>query len=208
MRTIGDLFRESRAKKNVNYHFLEQKTKIKSEFIRAIEAENWSKLPDFPVLQGFVKNIASALDVNPELALALLKRDYPPKKVEVNPKPDVASKFTWSPRLTFFLAVFVVMILMGGYLVFQYKSFIRPPLLSLSSPQEGALITENFVEIEGTTNPQATVIVNNQPLLVEEDGSFKEKLPVASTTENVVVTATSRSGKETIITRTIHVEEQ
>lgn len=64
MKTVGQAIANVRKKKGITVADLSQKTKIKPEFIKAIEAESWSKLPEFPVVCGFVKNISSYLDMN------------------------------------------------------------------------------------------------------------------------------------------------
>ena len=108
MRTVGKFIKEARVKKRHSRVGLEKVTKIKREFIKAIEEENWEKLPEFPVVAGFVKNIVGVLKIDQKQAVALLRRDYPPKKLAINPKPYVSDRFTWSPRLTFLAAVAVV----------------------------------------------------------------------------------------------------
>src|SRR3989344_7090733 len=108
MKTIGQAIKETRVKKNISFSKLAAITKIKKEFIQAIEKENWQLLPEYPVVTGFVKNIAQALGLNRKGIVALLRRDYPPKELTINPKPDVAREFVWSPKLTFFAGIALV----------------------------------------------------------------------------------------------------
>jgi len=94
--------KDGRAKKRYSRERVAKATKIKLEFIEAIEKEDWERLPEFPAILGFVKSVAEVLKLSKRQVAALLRRDYPPKVLPVNPKPDVSAKFTWSPRLTFF----------------------------------------------------------------------------------------------------------
>lgn len=203
MRTIGQFLKEARVKKKFSPSDVEDRTKIKRSFIEAIEKEYWSKLPEYPVLQGFVRNIASCVGVDKDQALALLRRDYPPKSLRINPKPDVTSKFLWSPRLTFITGVFIVTIAIIGYLIYQYINFVRPPRLIVNQPKEGVVVSEDKIEVKGITNPDATVTVNNQPVLVEDGGEFSAEVEIFEGTSELVITAKSRSGKETVIHRKI-----
>jgi hypothetical protein len=50
------------------------------------------------------------------------------------------------------------------------------------------------------------VIVNLQPALVKEDGSFQTVIKINEDTNKIDVTATSRAGKKTSVTRTIRPE--
>lgn len=206
MKSIGQAVKEARLKKKLSYQKLENITKIRKEFIKAIERQDWNSLPEFPVLSGFVKNIASALQINSRFLLALLRRDYPPKDLRINPKPQLRKEFRWSPRLTFILGVAIVTVIIFGYLVFQYISFISPPRLFLETPNEGQVITKNLVTVSGTTDPEATIKVNNQPALVEQNGYFTTEIEIFEGTVEIVVVAKSRSGKETVIKRKIKPE--
>lgn len=209
MKTIGQLLKDARLKKNYSKHHLEGKTKIKREFIDAIEEQKWNLLPEYPVVYGFVKSIASALDINPEQAIAFLRRDYPPEDTEVakvNPKPDVSTKFVWTPKLTFLTGSAMVLLIVFSYLVLQYIKFTKPPLLDVLRPTEYQVITQNTLQVEGKTNESSTVKINNQPVLIEDDGSFVAQIEVNENTGVIEISATSRSGKSTIIRRNIKVE--
>jgi cytoskeletal protein RodZ len=206
MNTIGSLLKDARVKKRFSLARLESETKIKKDFIKALEEENWKELPDYPVVIGFVKNITAYLGVGERSAVALLRRDYPPQKLSINPKPDVSKQFIWSPRLTFLVGVGIVVALILGYLGFQYAGFISPPPLSVEQPQENQTVSSPNLVVSGKTNPEATVKANNQPILVNQDGSFSAEVEVFKGTSEIVVIATSRSGKETTIRRNIKPE--
>ena len=107
MKTIGTLIHQTRKRKKYSLEFVEKKTRIKKEFIRLIEKEKWDELPEYPVLLGFVKTLAGFLQLNEKQVLALLRRDYPPRKVNINPKPDVEKRFSFTPRLTFFVGILI-----------------------------------------------------------------------------------------------------
>jgi cytoskeletal protein RodZ len=205
MQTIGEYIKSTRDKKRLSIKAVEKGTKIKSEFISAIEKEDWEKLPEYPVVVGFVKNIATYLSEDPEKAAALLRRDYPPKKLEVNPKPDISKKFVWSPKITFAIAVSIVIILILSYLGFQYVQFIKPPTLEISSPSKAQVVTQKDLVVEGVTDMDASIIVNNQPVIVDDEGYFTAEIEVVENTKEIIITARSRSGKETIEIRQIEV---
>jgi len=206
MRTIGKFLHDARVQKRYSKSKLEDDTKIKSGFIDALENENWDKLPEYPVLQGFVGSISESLDLDKKQAIAMLRRDYPPKVLSINPKPDVSEKFAWSPKLTFLLGVFIISLMVLGYLLFQYISFITPPTLSIDSPSDGQVVRNVSLKVAGIVDKDATVLVNNQPAFLDEQGSFSATIEVFNGTEEIIIKATSRSGKETVIRRKIDVQ--
>lgn len=203
MKTASEVIKEVRLRKKISLSKVEDETKIKKEFLQALEEEDWSKLPEFPVLTGFVKNIAAFLGINQNRLIAMLRRDYPPKKLNINPKPDVSEKFVWTPKLTFYVLTATIVVFILGYLVFQYSRFVRPPALLITVPEEGMVVKDPQVKIIGRTDPDTAVKVNNQPIFVNEDGTFSAEIAIYQGTTEVVIVATSRTGKESLIRRTI-----
>ncbi|MCX6705721.1 MAG: helix-turn-helix domain-containing protein [Candidatus Woesebacteria bacterium] len=203
MKTVGDILKLARIKKRYSLKKVERETKIKKEFIEAIEGGNWKALPDLPVVSGFVKNLASFLEIDVKMVHATLKRDYPPRGLLINPKPDVGGKFTWTPKYSFLLGIVIIIVMLLGYLGFQFIKFNSPPALEVTSPQENFIATSNKVDVSGKTDPDATVKINNQLVLVGSDGAFNGQVEIFEGTKEIVITATNRSKKETTIVRKI-----
>lgn len=206
MKSVGVYLREARLNKNFSISHLEGITKIKREFIEAIERQQWEKLPAFSVVTGFVKNISKALELDEKQVTAFLRRDYPPQEVRISPKPDVSTKFFWTPKLTFIVGILIVFSVILGYLGYEYINFISPPKLEVTSPKEGQTVTRQFFNVEGSVNGGATITVNNQQATVGNDGKFESQIEVSKDLKEVKVVATSRSGKTTEVHRTIKVE--
>lgn len=199
MKTIGETLKEARIAKKYSLDDLSEETKIKKEFLRFIEANRWEKLPASTVVSGFVKNMASSLNLSRDKVMAMYRRDYPPRMGMINPKPDVEKRVGWSPRLTFFLGVGAVVLLVAGYLGFQYYKFSRPPKLTVVSPKQGETVREERLRVIGETDMEATVSVNNQPVYLDEEGKFSEEIEVNEDMKAVKVKAVSRAGKETVV---------
>ena len=206
MKTVGEALKEARAQKKLSLASLEKATKIKKIFLEAIEKQDWASLPDYAIVLGFVRNIAIELGLDPEKIIAILRRDYPPKKLLVNPKPDVSKKFVWSPKLTFLVGIVLVGLAFFGYLVFEYVSFSRPPKLEVYSPEENQVITQNKLEVRGKTDSDVTISINNQPSLVDDEGAFTTEIEVSKETNEILIKAKSRSGKTVEFIRKIKVE--
>lgn len=206
MKTIGEVVKDARVRKKYSLKRLEEITKIKSDFIEAIEKESWKDLPNFSTTLGFVKSIAGTLGISERSAVAIFKRDYPPRVQSVNPKPDAVTKLSWSPKLTFALGVGIALLLILGYLGIQYSQFISPPSLKVEAPKDGQVVEGKYVVVSGTTDTDAKIIVNNQAVLVTPDGKFLVGLDIVPETTEIEIRAIGRSGKETVVKRKISVE--
>lgn len=206
MKTIGDYLKEARVRKKYSIKHLEEITKIKASFIEDIEKENWKVLPNFSTTLGFVKSMAGALNVDVNTAVAVFKRDYIPKAQQINPKPDVGGKFVWSPKLTFGVGIGIVLIIILGYLGIQYKNFVSAPSLIVDTPKDNDVVSGKYVVVSGNTETDAKIVINNQPVLVDQDGKFLVGLEINKETKEINIIATSRSGKITEVKRSITVE--
>lgn len=197
MLTIGQILKEARLRKKVSLSTIEKNTKIKKNFILLIEKNDWDNLPEYPVVSGFVKNLAVFLDLSPQNAIAFLRRDYPPKKLSINPKPDIESKFVWSPKLTFALGIAVVTLLVLGYLGLEYQKFLKPPEIEIVSPKINQIVLEDKVKVEGKTTTDVTLTINNQPIILDQEGNFVTEILITKDTKSLIFKAISRSGKVT-----------
>lgn len=206
MNTIGKLLKDARLAKRYSLTKMENITRIRRDFIESIEEERWDKLPAFTTILGFAKSLSTALEVDPIMAVAVLKRDYPPKKLFINPKPDVSAKFIWSPKLTFLVGAGIALSLIFGYLIFQYARFISPPKITIMSPKEGEIVSGRSVYVIGLTETDAKILINGQPVIVDDNGKFSVDLGITGDTKEIVVKSISRSGKESTQSRRITVE--
>src|SRR6185436_16028009 len=115
MISCGNYFHEARIGRELSLSDVEQKTKIRHEFVNNIELQKWDKLPEYPVLLGFIKNLSRFYEMDENKAIALFRRDYPPQKnMFISPKAIEKKEFSWNPRLTFVLGIATILLIVGG----------------------------------------------------------------------------------------------
>ncbi|SRR5258708_931305 len=210
MKTVGNLLKEARLGKGYTRADLSEETKIKSTFIEAIEKGEWNDLPDFEIVSGFVKSMSHFLDIDERQTVSTLRRDYPPQliqspKFKVQENKNINRRFVWGPRLTFLVGVCAVILIVLGYLGFQYRKFNSPPYLRVDIPTDGQVVTNSSFTVIGKTDPDATVTIDNQSALLNDQGEFSTQIDVSKNTNEIDVVARSRSGKTTVIKRRIRV---
>lgn len=69
MDSIGDFFRQVRETKGLTVDEVASKTRIRADFVRAIEEGNYARLPDQVFARGFVRSYARSLGLDEEDAL-------------------------------------------------------------------------------------------------------------------------------------------
>jgi cytoskeleton protein RodZ len=86
---IGNTLREARLAQEIELGEVEQATKIRARFLRAIENEEWDVLPGHAYVRGFLRTYAEYLGLDPDPLLELLERQSQPAADEIPPEPVV-----------------------------------------------------------------------------------------------------------------------
>jgi cytoskeletal protein RodZ len=86
---IGDTLREARVRQRVNIEELEQSTKIRAKYLRALENEEFGLLPGPTYVKSFLRTYAEKLGLDPQLLVEEYRAQYePPEPVEFQPLPS------------------------------------------------------------------------------------------------------------------------
>ncbi|OGG14960.1 hypothetical protein A2875_03305 [Candidatus Gottesmanbacteria bacterium RIFCSPHIGHO2_01_FULL_46_14] len=208
MKTVGSIFREAREKKHLTLEHVERATKIRKKFLSDIERDDYENLPSAAYAKGFVKNYSDFLGLDAASVLAYFRRQTEEvSKISLLPKKDDATLAPAPLRMTpgrfLALLVAVLVVIFIGYLMLQYRTIQLPPTVSLESPKENLISPERRIEVLGTTDPDATVTINELSVLVRSDGNFFDQVMLEPGVNKITVTATSRFGKVSTITRDV-----
>ena len=212
MRTVGQILRDKREEKLYSLEDIEKNTKIRKELLERLEKDDYEALPPVTFIQGFIKNYAKFLGLDAEKLLAIFRRDFeskkhPPQILESFANPLKSKKFFLTPSKV--LGVVVVLIVMGffAYLWVEYRGFVGAPNLAVNKPQDQQTVEIPSIEVEGKTDPEVKVMVNNQEIAVDGSGHFQEEVKLSATINNITVTATSKFGQTAKIERTVFVKK-
>lgn len=125
MRSVGEILRTIREKRNISLDEVAGATKIKKEFLEAIEKNDFQKISSEVITKGFIKNYAEFLGLSPESVLSVFKRDF--VKNSNQPRVFLKPDFVWTPKLTLVAIIVVFSFLIGAYLIRQYLSLANTP---------------------------------------------------------------------------------
>jgi cytoskeletal protein RodZ len=197
--TLPEYLKDARASSSYELYNLSRVTNISHQFLDALEKGLYHKLPADVYVFGFLRKLADIYDADPEALIEQYKsekkiyseknrapvyKNYMPSKISITPKTITVS----------LLAFFVVFVL--GYLIYQVQSINKPPFIKISSPEDGARITNSSLLIIGQTSPSANLTINEQQVFVDSEGNFKQ--PVSISPGEKILTFVSRNtfGKE------------
>lgn len=205
---LEELLKEARVQKKVTIEQAAVATKIKPQFLQALEKGAYNELPSPAYARGFVKNYAEYLGLPKTLISPLFKRDFDEKKA-MKVLPDGMVKQDSFPVSRINLRKVVIgvfgLLLLIGLLLFQTRGIFFPPSVSISSPKEGDTVPQEFV-VKGKTDSNATITINNESIFVENNGVFEKKITLFPGETSITVKAKNRLGKESTVQRSIIVK--
>lgn len=208
MKTAGDLLKDKRLLKELTLEDVSAKTKIKIEYLEAIENSDFAKLPSSTFAKGFLRNYASFLYLNPDTIVAMFRRDFTEnKKGEIIPRGMVAPVGSKPRFVTVSLILTSIATLVFlGFLGFQLISWWSLPKLKLLQPQNGDTYGEK-VTIKGVADTDASVSINGQKVILDQNGQFSLDLILSAGTQSVLVESTNRRGQSTSLSRTFTISK-
>lgn len=206
------MLKETREAKLYTLDEVEKHIKIRKEMLTALEEDNYSKLPPLTFIQGFVKNYGRFLGLDADKLMAILRRDYeaskhPPQVLESFSKPLTKKRILITPSRL--IGVMVTIIILGffAYLWFEYRQFVGAPKLDITSPVQGQTVEMTSIFIEGSTDPETHVTVNEQEIGIDSNGNFKEEIKLSSSVNTITIVATSKFGQSSKVERTVYIKK-
>ncbi len=208
---IGEILQEEREKKHFSREDFAAQTRIRLEYLTALENNEFSSLPAATFVKGYIKTYARELGFEYQPLIALLRRDYKEStKGTLVPrefiKPMLKRQTTISNITLLMVALIAVFLVLIGYVGVQWYNLQKPPLLVLSSPKDAQSVS-GTVLVKGRTSPDAIVAVNDQPVATQVDGVFETTLSFETQgVATVLVTVTDARGKTTQKQSTVYVQ--
>lgn len=211
MRTVGQILKEAREERYYSLEEVGKATKIRKELLEALENDEFDKLPPVAFIQGFIKNYAQFLGLGSEKLLAIFRRGYESRRqkgeiLEAFSNP-INDRVKLTPGRVLSLAVILMILSFLTYLWWQYKSLVGVPRLEVLAPKDQQVVENATMVVEGKTDPEAKIYVNNQEIDVAETGQFKEEIKLSEQVNKIKVEATSRFNQKNIIERTVYLKK-
>ena len=209
--TLGEKLKKFRDERRVSLSDISRLTKIPLKYLEYLDKGIYEKLPADVYVKGFLKNYAELLGVDEHILIRLFEKEKGINKNlrekngkgEEKKKPVNISSFVVTPKVIATSAILFLILIGVVYLYREFGSFSNNPRLVILSPEKNYSTNGNSVVIEGVTDTDGKIFINNQPVLVDENGKFRENLTVQSGTSAINVRAVNKFEKETLETLTI-----
>jgi cytoskeletal protein RodZ len=196
MKTVGQIIRSARQKRGLSVDQLSSLTKIDSKYIEALELDDYSKLPSETFAKGFIRNLSTRLDLNPNELVAIFRRDFRlPEQPIVSKRRNRMSLPDNTTQIMPFVLGGVAFVV---YLIFQFRAIVTPPKLSIIRPESGSVLVSPF-EIEGDTSVDSTVSINEETKVKPDtSGHFVVRLNLSIGETIIEIKTVNRFSRSTI----------
>ncbi len=210
MRTVGEVLRQQRHNLNQNLTDLAKRLKVKSEYLAALEKDDYQVIPGgAPIITGILVNYSQVLGLDPVKMSAIFRRDYVAGPKLILPPEELDKKvFSWTPAHTVGIIILIIAILVG---VFYYsRSFFLggPPMLDLDSPKEGETVVGLRVVVKGKVKRGDVVAINGEKVLLSANSFFETEFDCRPGENLILVEASNPQGEKAQLTRKFTCQEE
>jgi hypothetical protein len=206
--TLGEKLQKIRGDKRISLNEISRVTKIQLTYLEYLEAGDYDKLPAEVYVKGFLRSYADFFGIDEKIFLKLYKREREIKNnlknnnnknrlVEIS-KPINISPFVFTPK-KIFLFIITIIVLGGIFLLYkEIDSFASAPSLLILNPQNNTETESNSIYIEGVTDKETRLFINDQTILVNDDGRFRENVILQKGLNVINIKAINKFDKETL----------
>lgn len=204
--TLGEALRIVREEMQLSLAELASRSGVRATYVEAIEAGRYDQTPGRTYVRGFLRSIAQALELSPDVVIARFDADPVGAMPSTTPAPATRPlpqhQLSYrSIRLITFAGIILATL---TYFGFQVRGILAPPPLVVDEPTTDIAVTEPRITIRGTTEPEVTVQVNGQAVQVDRVGHFEETIDLQAGVNTLTVTAArKRSQTATVIRRVL-----
>lgn len=206
-KSLPEIIRAERLKHRFTLEELSLKTQISLRYLEALEQGHYYLLPGEVYTKQFIKKLAKLFHFKENALFSVFQ-----KEKQSQPPLISFNQLTSNQRLTSSWSSpktirngFIILILTAFtcYFALEVKNIFTPPFLEIKSPQSQTITTNSSIEIRGQTQPETTIMINQQEILQEADGSFNQTVDLTIGLNVFKISASRKHSKASVVTLSI-----
>ena len=209
IKSLGARLREAREKLGFSLQKVEKEIGISQKYLLSLEEDEYSSLPADVYVKGYLIRYANFLHLDPQEIVECYQKEKTlgvsqAKNKFITPQKSGGKIFKKiTPRTIFlFLGISIVFF----YLLFAFVNLMRPPKITIISPEDNLISNQTQIKIEGKVEPETEVKINDEPIETLVDGHFSKTLELSRGINFIKISAKKKHSRERIIFRKIIVE--
>ncbi|EKD47482.1 MAG: DNA-binding protein [uncultured bacterium] len=210
--SLAKKLRALRRGKAVTLDMMERHTHIQRKYLEALEQGRFECLPEPLYARNFIRAYARALEADESYFLELYEEecgvcDLIGPMCSPRQKVDRKRFIIWN-QMVRYSALACLLLLIFGYIGWQVFSIIQPPSIVLLSPATDVLIHEARLSVYGIVEGEASVFINGEPIVVNEDFTFDASVDLREGMNILVIEAERRYSRRAVIERSVVFDPQ
>lgn len=211
--TLGERMKKLRDERRLSLSEVSKGTKIQAKYLGYLEDSTYLKLPADVYVKGFLRSYAIFMGLN---EVSLIKQFEREKGIHKNIKKVIDdehpkkiinfSSIVITPKIIVVSSILVLVFGGFAYLYFEVNNFVSKPRLVIITPADGSSVGGSSTHVTGMAEKDALVFINDQPVLVNENGEFSQDVGLKSGVNTISVKARSKFDKESIQSVTINAD--
>jgi len=206
--TLGEYLKNIREKLNLDIKTVSLLTQIKPVYLENLEAGKYENLPAEVYIRGFLKNLSAVYRIEEQVLVDQFEKEHGFAKAHERRAALNVPKIWFTPRTTIIVSSVVVLLAAVGYVGSQISSVLTPPKLSVVEPASDESITGNSIVVSGTAEIGADVSINDQAVLLDQNGQFNENVILSDGLNQIEIVAKNKFNKVSTVVRKINAQVQ
>lgn len=214
IQTLGEKLTAHRQSMGLSQEKVARSMNINVRYIRLFERNNYKALPADVYALNILKHYAQTLKLNPYTVAEIFKKEkalylktqQSKNKMEQRRWQKV-SNFILNPKFIKYGAIFLLILAMLYYLGWSVNKIISPPMLVIYTPEDNFVTTERQIIVSGQTEKEVTLKINNQPILLDQNGNFSVPLDLQKNLNLIKISAQKKNSKTQVLYRQVIVND-
>jgi len=206
IKSLPEIIKDSRLKLDLSLEDLAIKANVAAKYLLLLEKGSYHLLPGEVYVKQFIKKLAKFFHLNEKGLWQIYQKekDYQPLLININSGFKKKITIGWlSPKIFRNLLVFVLISAFVGYFGWELKNIFDAPKLEIFSPQSQAATQDSSITISGQTQPESSLKINRQSILINPDGNFSETVDLTIGLNVFTISASKKHSREAVKTISI-----
>ena len=206
---VGKLLLYTRNEKKISINKVAQELNISEKYLKALENNQFEILPKGIYGKNFLREYALFLEIDPD-EIKKLYNDQSSDQTEKNDpflkKTPKKINFLTIPKIFRNIVIIMAVIIAIIYFGYYIKNITAPPFLEIHNLDDDITITENFIQITGNTDKEAEVKINDEILVINNNGMFTKDLNLNKGVNTILISSKKKYSRENLIMKKVLVE--
>ena len=181
VQTLAEMFVLSREAQKLTIEEIALDLQISPFYLEALEKGAYSQLPCAVYTRNFVKGYGQCLGLTVSTLVKQFEHEWTlfekhqQPLLAVNRQSSVSGRDLWRmPRWIRWVGATLAIVAIMSYFGTELYSLREAPGLVVYSPSEEVMTEKQLIEIEGKADPEVALTINDQTILSDGNGNFKE----------------------------------